>query len=378
MRRVRLSVGFALTASLMAAGLIAAPPVSAAPKCFGMAATIVGTGGGDDIFGTPGVDVIVGLGGKDLLVGFGGADRLCGGDGADDIDAGGGNDKTNGGAGNDITGGLAGADLILGAGGHDLLFGGSKKDTVKGGKGSDLLFGNNGNDTLRGGGGFDILLGQGDNDVVDGDGGEDLASFFFSRNGAGITANLETGIATGEGNDTLRDVNGLQGSGDISADDEFTGDEGHDFFFPHGGADTVDGGAANDLVLFPLAPGAVTVDLQAGTAFGEGPDVLLSIEMAAGSEFGDTLLGTDGANEFYGLKGPDDITALGGDDLLSGGNGTDTGDGGDGTDTCLGIENDSNCEEFSAAVARPARPDAARTSRKVPPTASLASLRPSY
>ena len=381
MRRARLSVGLALTASLMAAGLIAAPPAAAAPKCFGKAATIVGTAGPDDLFGTPREDVIVGLGGRDLLVGSSGDDRICGGKAADEIYGGGGEDKIDGEAGQDIGVGMGGADLVIGGSGFDFLLGGASKDTLKGRGDFDVLFGGGANDKLLGGGFFDVLIGEGGDDLHDGGPGEDMASFAFSRNKAGIDASLATGVATGEGTDTLTNVEGLEGSFRVAAPDRFTGNARHNFFRPLGGDDVVAGGGADDILILALSEAPVTVDLEAQTATGEGNDALTSIEMATGSQaFGDSLTGSNGANWLFGLDGDDSIIALDGDDFLDGGNGTDTGDGGPGFDECVSIETviDGSCE--LPAPSAPSRPQGTDGGgRAVPIWATLGpTVRPSH
>src|SRR5262249_34917348 len=79
----------------------------------------------------------------------------------------------------------AGADTVHGLGGND---------SIDGGEGSDQLFGDGGDDTLAGG------LG---NDSLNGGAGFDLAIF---AEPAGVSVNLTTGRATGEGNDTLTGI----------------------------------------------------------------------------------------------------------------------------------------------------------------------------
>ena len=91
-----------------------------------------------------------------------------------------------------------------------------------------------------------------------------------------------------------------------------------------GGDDRIDGGAGSDTASYRFASGAVTVSL-AGTpsvpsfepqnTLGDGWDRLVSIENLTGSNFGDTLIGDDGAN------------------VIDGGTGNDTMVGGDGNDT---------------------------------------------
>lgn len=98
------------------------------PKCFGVLATIVGTGDPDTIAGTSGNDVIFGAGGDDDIRGAGGDDLICGGEG-DDI--------LRGGRGNDMIRGNEDNDTIHGGFGDDNLLGGRGEDTASGGEGED-------------------------------------------------------------------------------------------------------------------------------------------------------------------------------------------------------------------------------------------------
>jgi Ca2+-binding RTX toxin-like protein len=277
---------------------------AARPKCFGQRATIVGTAKADVLNGTSKDDVIVGLGKNDTINGRGGDDTICGGDG---------------------------------------------KDTIIGGGGDDWLFGEAGNDHLKGGGGHDNLLGGPDNDSLDGGASFDYADYFLSS--SAVDVNLTTGTATGEGTDTLVGIEGLSGS---AFDDTLTGDEGENWIYPEGGDDVVEGGGSlNDVVAFDFSPSAVTVDLSAGTATGEGTDTLTGFEAVAGSQHDDIITGDAGPNFFIGWDGDDTIQGGDGDDSLwgdagddhlDGGLGTDAIDGGDGTDTCLNGEDNTNCE----------------------------------
>jgi len=110
--------------------------------CGGLAATIVGTDGPDEIHGTDGPDVIVGLGGKDVIYGHKGKDVICGGGNADVIRGG------------------KGADVIFGQGGHDVARGNGNDDTIYGGAGNDRIFGNLGSDVARGKRGADVCVAE--------------------------------------------------------------------------------------------------------------------------------------------------------------------------------------------------------------------------
>ena len=113
------------------------PPPAPSATCRGKQATIVGTGGADQITGTPAADVIVGLGGKDKLSGLAGKDVICGGKGNDTLKGGAGNDQLSGQKGDDKLYGQKGNDKLSGKGGKDILKGGPGKDTLKGGAGKD-------------------------------------------------------------------------------------------------------------------------------------------------------------------------------------------------------------------------------------------------
>jgi len=102
------------------------PPGQAPPTCDGLAATIVGTNGSEELDGTRGPDVIVGLGGDDWFHGNRGNDVICGGRGADYLE---------GANGKDTLLGQAGGDFFEGEGHYGKRKG--KKDRCEGGKGND-------------------------------------------------------------------------------------------------------------------------------------------------------------------------------------------------------------------------------------------------
>ena len=189
-----------------------------------------------------------------------------------------------GGAFNDTLSGLGGDDRLFGNGGNDTLGGGLDDDVLNGGDGNDILRGGDGNDVLSGGAGDDELFGSQGNDAVNG----------------------------GAGNDTL-----AGGEGD----------------------DTLDGGDGVDTVQYDAAPAGVTVDLSLGGAQdtgGAGVDTLSNIESAIGSDFGDQLSGTKGANVLGGGDGDDVLIGGQGDDTLDGGAGADRLYGGKGANTLTG------------------------------------------
>ena len=124
------------------------PPPPGPLTCRGVAATVKGTPGSDDLVGTGGPDVVAALGGNDEIATFAGNDLVCAGRGNDSVGAGSAADRVFGGDG---------ADLLLGRGGADLLRGNDGRDNLLGNRGNDRLRGGADSDRCRGGPGFDSL-----------------------------------------------------------------------------------------------------------------------------------------------------------------------------------------------------------------------------
>jgi Ca2+-binding RTX toxin-like protein len=330
----RKRIGIAIVCVLGGSFALPALPAEAAPRCFGKAATIMGTNKGERLRGTRGNDVIVARGGNDLINSGGGKDRICGGSGDDVLLAG------------------PGKDLLDGQLGSDFLAGGPSRDKVLGGGGDfDILRGNQGNDILLGGVGFDILLGEAGKDRLDGGQGIfDRASFSFSA--APVTADLNTGIAIGEGSDTMAGIEDLEGS---QQGDTLTGNAIDNFFFPLGGDDVVTGGDGLDLVAFFGAPAPVNAYLTTGVATGDGTDTLVTMEDLVGTEHlaGDDLTGDANQNFLFGVEGNDRLYGMEGDDFLDGGSESDTLDGGPHVagDQCVNGEELVECEFVPPATA---------------------------
>jgi len=172
----------------------------------------------------------------------------------------------------------------------------------------ETLFGTDEGDNLSGLGGNDTLLGLGGTDDLSGDGGRDS-------------------LIGGAGNDHLdggarADV--LRGGGD---NDVLNGGAGNDKLF---------GGTGIDWVSYIDSKAGVKVDLAAGTATGDGNDVLTSLENIIGSKHNDRLLGDGGANAIKGNTGADVIFGGGKKDTLHGGANADKLHGGAGKDHIFG------------------------------------------
>ena len=395
-------------------GVVAVPASAAVPRCFGKVATIVGTSRDDRLKGTHGRDVIHGRDGDDLIRGLAGNDLLCGGGGSDLLIGHDGRDRLNGGGAPDGLQPGTGKDVVRGGGGRlddvrfpdatrsitaslvdgqvtgmgtdtlggvELIVGGPFDDEIEGNKASNVLIGLEGNDTITGlGGGDGVVGGEGD-DVLDGGNGLDFAENYFvdayfrpNNILAGpVNVNLLTSVSTGNGNDTVLEIEGASGS---RGNDIMTGDaEDNTFVVLNEGGDTVDGGDGDDLIdggddVDSLNGGlgidilgnldstaGMTIDLSSQTD--SHGDTLAGFENVLGTVFDDTITGDDATNELEGSTGADDLFGLGGDDVILGGffgfadQDADTADGGLGSDAC-DAETETNCETNPVARA-PAR-----------------------
>ena len=276
----------AITAALAMLVVAAGAPADSPAACMGERATIVGTDGDDLIAGTSKDDVIVALGGNDVINAHGGDDLVCAGDGNDRIDGG------------------------------DGMF-----DGIDGGAGDDWI-----------------------------DGGDAAFTFAIYDDASGpVTADLAARTASGDGTDTLANVNSLIGS---SYDDVLAGDDqinlilggsgndsinargSADMFSGDAGDDVIDGGPGRDAIVYYDSPQGVVVNLGTGKAVGWGTDRLQHVEDADGSRHADRLLGNGAVNRLEGEAGADRMIGLGSNDALSGDAGRDYADGGRGRDRC--------------------------------------------
>ncbi len=259
----------ALLASMAVSAPAAAQPSPETPRCLGEPATIIGTEGADVIEGTSSSDVIVSFGGNDTIDAGGGRgyDIVCGGSGDDVIRAGG---------------------ALVGGAGDDRLTGRSGPDNFVGGPGDDTFDGGHGRSCL--------------DEVV-----------YASAPGP-IKADLQAGVATGEGRDTLIRIDKVHGT---PFDDVLLGHGGWNAFVGGGGADVIDGrGGEIDDIRYTLAKRPVQVDLRDGSAKGEGKDRLRGLEFVYGSTFNDVLRGSRRGEVLVGYKGSDVLVGRRGGDAL--------------------------------------------------------------
>jgi len=399
----RVLSALALVVALVTTSLGVAPSPAGAgrvPRCFGEPATIVGNRHPNRIVGTPGRDVIVGGAGGDLIFGRGGADLICGGGGHDELYGNGGPDKLNGQSGNDFLAGAGGDDLIVGGAGAgdfaqylggpgpvtvdlrrgtaegwgddrlrgvEYVSGTRHNDELVGNSRRNFLFGQTGNDRLEGLDANDFLFGGPGNDTLVGGSGFDAADYTLSD--SGVTVNLGSGTATGEGKDRLVGIEDVWGSthadvltGNSSGNHLFGWDGpdsidargGDDLIVPGVGGDTVEGGVGADYVDYFygklsnfVSTNPVNVNLDEGVATGSGRDTLSRIENISGTNRNDVLVGDGRANAIFGYNGDDDLFGLAGNDWLDGGPGNDALDGGSGMDWCTTGESWEDCESSS-------------------------------
>ena len=142
--------------------------------------------------------------------------------------------------------------LLTGTAGNYVITAIPSASTINGLAGDDTLLGQGGNDVLNGGDGNDTLDGGLGNDTLDGGTGVNTAS--FNHAGAAVTVNLTKGTATGQGIDTLKNIQNVVGS---NSNDTITG---------NAASNLIDGGAGTDTVRFDGVAAAVTVNLSTGTA----------------------------------------------------------------------------------------------------------------
>ena len=328
---------------------------------------IVGTAGNDVLLGDDGgprQDAIQGLAGNDLLSGGAENDFLSGGAGRDTLNGGDGDDQLFGGAGDDVLIGGLGDDLLDGGengssplkdqdkadyssnddfldagvvvnlatgfaddglGGTDTLV---NMEGAIGTKYDDIFYA--GDPTNFATNRAETFEGRGGNDEIHG--GSDLTgSYNASYQGAadGIYLNLGPTIIhtdsvqivggtaqDGDGGvDTLFNINRITGS---QHDDVIYGSDstiGNERFTGLFGDDYINGRGGIDYVMYANAPGAVVLNFS-NTVLGSGnasdgygtTDTFENIEGVRGSNFGDTLNGSDlQAERFEGMGGNDTI-----------------------------------------------------------------------
>ena len=246
----------------------------------------------------------------------------------------------NGNGQNNTINGTSVADTIYAKGGNDVVNAGAGNDYVDGGDGGDgddILNGGDGADQLIGGDGSDRLNGGSGDDILNGGTGIDMADY---AGGAAVRVDLTNGVATGQGTDTLSNIENVWGSdfGDTlkgnALANQLYGNAGNDTFTATLGIDLINGGAGLDSLIF-TGSNAVTANLATGVYFFDAQNrgTITGVEQLFGGSFNDTLTGDGGDNRLDGGAGDDVLAGGGGNDNLWGAAGVDRliADGGDDT-----------------------------------------------
>ncbi|MEP0069087.1 calcium-binding protein [Pyruvatibacter sp.] len=322
----------------------------------------LGLGGNDIINGGGGIDtvsyefvdgirggVIVNLAQGSATDGFGGFDTLASIEiviGSDFIDhiVGDANDNTlSGGASNDFLDGgdgfdtasyeFAQASVVVSLASGTASDGYGTTDTLRN---IEAVTGSIFADQITGDSGINRLEGLFGADHLDGAGGDDLVD--YSRSFAGVTVNLESGVASdGFGfTDTLVNIESVTGS---NFDDTLTGDSSENTFAGLSGDDAINGGGGEDVVVYALARANYTISFNPDSntytvidnTGAEGTDTLASVEFV---NFGssdavfaiadiaidprdETFVGDALDNTFTPLDGNDTVDGAGGDDTVN-------------------------------------------------------------
>src|SRR5258706_11909208 len=171
-----------------------------------------------------------------------------------------------------------------------VITGTAASETLTGTTSADFIEGFAGNDTLVGDAGDDALLGDVGADRLDGGDGFGVADYRNATTGLNVSlANAASNPGDAAG-DTYVSIEWLHGS---DFNDTLVGDGGDNYLNGGLGADSLVGGAGEDVADYSDAAGLVTADLgnlsnNSGDATG---DTYNSIEGLSGSAFSDVLAG---------------------------------------------------------------------------------------
>lgn len=222
--------------------------------------------------------------------------------------------------------------------------------TIVGTPGTDVLRGTARDDVIVGGGSGhgsaeygDEIFGVGGNDLICADSEDDRVET-ITHGGEGDDQILATGnLHGGPGNDTLT-TTAIHGSvlhlvGGPGDDVLEAGSGDVIIFAPGPGNDRVTGDRAGqswNVMRFGRARAGVVADLRAGTATGQGHDLLSGINVVDGTDSADAFFGDAHLNALFGFGSDDVLDGRARRDFLIGGGGDDRVDGGGGNDELTG------------------------------------------
>jgi len=295
-----------------------------------------GTENADYFSGSSYAESMFGYAGDDQLTGYDGNDTLVGGDGNDYIQGVEGNDSLLGGNGNDDLSGGNGNDIIEGGTGNDSMSGEDGNDTFIGGLGNDYMAGNAGSDTyvFNSGDGYDTIVESAntDNNILSLGAGINASDLTFSFDDHDIwirslvNASDRIRVTNQVSNNTIGTIQFSDGTtytaAQILSHLQSVGTDYNDTVYGSNQAESLFGFAGNDT----LYAGAGDDTLDGG----DGNDYL------AAADGNDSLIGGAGNNTLYGESGDDILLGGAGNDSLYGGDGNDTLNGGTGNDYLVG------------------------------------------
>ena len=362
------------------ASLIPMSPAAAAPMCFDRKPTIVGTDEKDEIRGTPRSDVILAKHGSDVISAGRGNDFICAFNGTDIVFGGRGADRINGGPDTYARYAEEYNNQLYGGPGDDVIEGGADEDYLYGGSGDDRLTGTSrAGDEFYPGQGNDLLIGGGHEPLNEQEHYESDIAVYRGLSDP-IRANIEKDVVHAQGKDVLRGIRSVEGS---RFDDLLVGDAWHNILVGWGGDDVIRSRGAKDdcstpggdtkcwpdviwggdgddqmfgspdgraWVAFRSQTKPLQIELEQGSAVGEGEDELHNVSMVAIDEdlleYGwycpdpptqSTVMGDDARNTFRVRCSADFLLqGLGGDDAITATFATATVEGGEGDDFLAG------------------------------------------
>jgi Ca2+-binding RTX toxin-like protein len=311
---------------------------------------IIGFAGDDTIDGMAGDDDEEGWAGDDTFVegtAANGADTLLGGTGWDIADYSGRTNPLNLTINSTADDGEGSCTPVIGASCEGDYIG-HLVNEIWGGSGNDNMLGNGSDEWFRGNAG---------DDTIDGGGGENTADYLNAP--AGVTADMGAGTVTGDGNDTIKNIQDINGSdfddtfvdcvraadctNGNGPDNEYYGNAGDDTFdqgtSPSTDSDWIEGDAGVDTVDYSARTNNLGVDLGSTGCEGEVNECdgfNNDVENLLGGSGDDWLDGNNSNNMIVGNAGNDTMWGEGGNDLFPAGSAPDGADdieGDDGTDT---------------------------------------------
>lgn len=234
---------------------------------------LIGSGEANVLSGGWGFDALYGLGGDDVLLGgpaSGGVNQLWGGEGSDTGSYENATDPVHvdlraqaGRVGGTLTDHMSSIENATGGFGADILIGSDEANALRGGEGADALYGLGGDDLLQGGAGNDQLWG-----------GEGLDTADYSDQTLGVSINLGSQAASGEGagRDTFNLVENARGG---AGADTIYGSAAANVIAGGGGRDVLYGLDGGDTFVFATASdSAISTGYDTVADFLSGTDTL--------------------------------------------------------------------------------------------------------